>query len=605
MWYNVLPINIHFYFIMYLLAQNKKYKDKVYKYYSVARSYRDGNGISRTEIVQRIGKLTETEARQLKYVLKVTQAKDKEFVTLDDVIFDDYKAYLDVSVLNWIWESCGLSSVFPSNSSRSNVSTADIAKVLVFNRCIDPGSKLYASHWVKTTELDHILSIDAKQINDSKIYHELVNIEKCKPLLEKHLFNSIKKEAPESLRIVFYDLTTTHFAGRCCKLASPGRTKSHGIKNARLVLSLIITEKGLPFSWEVHPGDTMDVETIETKITKLQEQFNITDITLVFDRGMVSKKNLTLLEEHRYKYISALDKDEIGGIKGIDFEMFKGINEENAPIRLLEIGFRKYCKDLYFKELPTPPKARRLVLGYNPTLARDERQTREERIKKLYSFIDGRNRALQKAKKSINKNSLQYAVNRELRKRHLKRLFSFELTPLPLKGKTRPIKSFQINLTPNNEKIEKAKLKDGLCVFISNVPLKEGNIDFPPQKLIQSYREKDKIEQAFRNIKSYLEVRPIYVFTEEHVRAHYTLCVLAYFMSIEILNCVRERFSEFRSCERIQNELSRGLIGSLSSEFSERTVRKLCSSTHSQRRILLALGCQHLITQSYLHSIGI
>jgi len=604
MCYNVLPINVYFHLIMYLLAQNKKYKGKVYKYYSIARSYRDENGISRTQVVQRIGKLSDTEARQLKYALKVAQAKEKEFIALDDIIFEDHKAYLDVSVLNWIWESSGLSSIFPSQKPRNHISTLEIAKILAFNRCIDPGSKSYAASWVKRTELDRILNIDTKYVNDDKIYHELTNIERCKPLLEKRLFNKIKEESPESLRIVFYDLTTTYFEGTHCELASPGRTKSHGMKNARLVLSLIITEKGVPFSWEVHPGDTMDVETIETKLTKLQQQFNIKDITLVFDRGMVSQDNLNLLEERGYKYISALDKDEIGGIKGIDFEMFKGINEENAPTRLLNIGFQKYCEDLYFKELPAS-KERRFVLGYNPTLARDERQTREERIKKLYSYVENRNRALQKAKKSINKNSLQYAVNRELTKRHLKRLFSFELIPLPLKGKTRSIESFQINLTPNTEKIEKAKLKDGLCVFISNVPLKDGNTDFPPQKLIESYREKDKIEQAFKNIKSYIEIRPIYVFTEEHVRAHYTLCVLAYFMNIQILNCVRERFLEFRSCERIYNELSRGIVGTFGSLFSTRSVKKLSSPTESQKKILQALGCQHLITHSYLRSIGI
>jgi len=130
---------------MYLLAQNKKYKGKVYKYYSIARSYRDENGISRTQVVQRIGKLSDTEARQLKYALKVAQAKEKEFIALDDIIFEDHKAYLDVSVLNWIWESSGLSSIFPSQKPRNHISTLEIAKILAFNRCIDPGSKSYAA----------------------------------------------------------------------------------------------------------------------------------------------------------------------------------------------------------------------------------------------------------------------------------------------------------------------------------------------------------------------------------------------------------------------------------------------------------------------------
>jgi transposase len=89
-----------------------------------------------------------------------------------------------------------------------------------------------------------------------KIYHELPKIESKKQELESHIFNKIKRDSPQSLDIVFYDLTSSHFEGTKCSLGRPGITKDHGFKSHKITLSLIVTQDGLPFSWDVLPGDT-------------------------------------------------------------------------------------------------------------------------------------------------------------------------------------------------------------------------------------------------------------------------------------------------------------------------------------------------------------
>lgn len=53
-------------------------------------------------------------------------------------------------------------------------------------------------------------------------------------------------------------------------------------------------------------------------------------------------------------------------------------------------------------------------------------------------------------------------------------------------------------------------------------------------------QDKDKIERAFRNIKSFVEFNPVYVFKEEHVRTHYTICVPSYLLNLVITKQVKE-----------------------------------------------------------------
>jgi hypothetical protein len=150
---------------MFLLTQPRKKKDKVYKYYSVARSYREGKKVH-IEILHRVGRLSDQEACQMRAILKLQSGKGPYVTSLEEVIFSDHWAYLDVATLNHKWEELGLSSCFGKAIKGSDVSTGEIAKILTFNRCLAPGSKLYTSRWVRKTTLNHIIDIDYDKVND-------------------------------------------------------------------------------------------------------------------------------------------------------------------------------------------------------------------------------------------------------------------------------------------------------------------------------------------------------------------------------------------------------------------------------------------------------
>lgn len=102
-------------------------------------------------------------------------------------------------------------------------------------------------------------------------------------------------------------------------------------------------------------------------------------------------------------------------------------------------------------------------------------------------------------------------------------------------GPAVPIRSFHISVPRNTTNLAKSQLVDGLCVFLSNHCETSGSqFCVPFDRLIRAYREKSAIEDAFKHLKSFLHLRPFYVYRDEHVRAAYTICVLGYVLNKDL-----------------------------------------------------------------------
>ena len=88
---------------MHLGYSTSAYKGKIYKSYTIAESYRDGKSV-RKRIIWRLGKLTEQQAEQIKLILQVVQSKDQIVTRLKDIVVQESRAYLDIAVVNALWE---------------------------------------------------------------------------------------------------------------------------------------------------------------------------------------------------------------------------------------------------------------------------------------------------------------------------------------------------------------------------------------------------------------------------------------------------------------------------------------------------------------------
>jgi hypothetical protein len=199
----------------------------------------------------------------------VAKAGDQIVTRIEDIVVQESRSYLDIAVVSHIWDEWKLSEAFDYDSTGGHLPTHAVARVLTINRCTDPCANYSVPAWALKTALSEVLRIDLSVLNDDKIYYELDKIHKNQISIENHLFRKTYE------------------------------------KNA-------------------------EVKTLKRNINACKTRFGLADgnVTLVFDRGIISDDNGAMIEDASMKYISALDRNQIPTC-GIDLAAFEdlGISE--------------------------------------------------------------------------------------------------------------------------------------------------------------------------------------------------------------------------------------------------------------------------------------
>ena len=528
---------------MHLSYSTSRYKDRVYKSYSIAESFRDEK-TSRKRTLWAIGKLTDHQADQIKLILKVVQNEDEVVTRLKDIVVQDTKAYLDIAVVNDLWDQWEIDQAFDYAVTDSPLPTQTVARILTINRCTDPCSHYSVPMWAKKTALEDVLRIDLSGLNDDKLYYELDKINLNKMSIENHLFNLTYKKAPESYGFINYDLTTSYFVGYKCNLSAFGKGKKECHGRRQVLLGVLINDQGYSFKWDVFPGNTAEVKTLKRNINACKSRFKLGDknVTIVFDRGIISDDNAELIEDAKMKYISALDRNQIPS-SGINLEPFKGLSTDKITKDVsIPPGFKKYDDELYFHDSGVIAN-KRFVVGFNPTLFKEDRSNRDEKIDVFKAYLKKENKDLKNAQRDRQFDATKNRIVNELRRLKLRKYYEAPvLQSITVQGKlkngtNKHIQSFKVKIVMKSDVIKAEKLLDGVCVFVTNHTEKQGRgFRVRPQTIINAYRDKTKIEDVFKNVKSFLKLRPFFVNTDAHVEAVYTICILAYFINKYLSN---------------------------------------------------------------------
>ena len=591
-----------------------RYKGKAYKSYSLARSYRK-DGKNRKEIVCKLGKLSDDAVEQWRTVLEIFKNPNAVRVDLNKMIVGSHHAYLDVAVALEAWNRWNLNSVFETvdKETKRDVPLSSLAALLTINRCIDPASKSRVPAWAKKTTLPSLLNIPVSEINSSRIFRELACIEGCKDQLAQHLCKKMLMDSPEDMKSLFYDLSSTTFTGSRCILVKLGHCKE-GYEN-HIVLALIVNAKGLPIYWEVLEGGTADATTISWLLDRLKKKLSIAIPipTMVFDRGMVSDENLDLLEKAGIKYISAMDKNQIEGIVSIDFVNFKKMTTKDVERQIKNHSdFTKLDEITYCKEVAVTNE-RRYILCFNPQLFKDQRKAREEQIVMFKSFVENLNRELLDAKNDREEKATKDKFESSLRKAKLQGFISVSLEekwlPKQTKKMLKAIRSYQGAFNIDEEKkLEVGKL-DGFWMLVTNQSeKKEDSFIQDTKAVVQPYREKVVIESSFRDIKSFIEISPVHVWKPEHVRAHYTICVLAYLIDRTLTLALHEnkgkKSKEIVAHERLYEELEGCKLDHIKIAGTNQGIYSFTEQTEKQIELLERLQMSYLGTEAAVKNLN-
>jgi hypothetical protein len=470
-----------------------QYKGKRYRSYSLARTYRK-NGKNAKEIVLKLGKLSEAEVAQWRQLLSVFKTPGAFVTTLEDIVVTRHYAYLDVATANAIWAEWGLEPVF-ANDKKSALGAATIARILTVNRCIDPTSKSQTPPWFQRTTLPWLLALPVEELTAVRIFRALTVIEASKEALCRHLFTRLCQQQPEAMDSVFYDLSSTTFSGTRCVLMKWGHCKE-GYRQP-VVLALVVNRDGLPFYWEVLPGGTADTKTITWLLEQVKARFQVAQTTLVFDRGMVSEDNLVQLERAHIKYISAMDKNQVEGLTGVDFTGFSHLESERVEVQARTLaGFTPLDDNTSYRETRIVGQ-RRYILCFNPGLFTHQRRARQQALASFRTVVDNLNAELRAAKKTRH-----YQPPYAKFKRHLDRLKLKAFTDVHLRAVSGPganpdtaIRTYQATVVVNESAMRHAGRCDGFWLLVTNHTEKvDDHFNLAASEVIRPYREKVVIE---------------------------------------------------------------------------------------------------------------
>lgn len=368
---------------------------------------------------------------------------------------------------------------------------------MIAQRLLTPCSKLATVRRWKDTSLAQTLEVAEADEND--LYAALDWLLERQVRIEKKL---AKRHLDEGARVLF-DVSSSSYHGRTCPLAVRGYNRD-GDKLPAIVYGLLANAEGRPVGVDVYAGNTADPTTVPDQVDKLRGRFGLERVVLVGDRGMLTQTQIDALKAHPgLGWISALRARSIQQLAALGEVQMNLFDTRNlAEIR----------SDLFPDE--------RLVVCHNPLLAADRKRTREELLAATERLLQGiADEVARRTKTPLPQKEIALKVGKKLN--HYKVGKHFELD----------IADGRFTFARRHEKIQAEAALDGIYI----VRTSESAAALSADDAVRTYKSLQQVEQAFRCLKGLdLRIRPIHHRTEEHVRAHIFLCMLAYYVEWQL-----------------------------------------------------------------------
>ena len=301
--------------------------------------------------------------------------------------------------------------------------------------------------------------------------------------------------------LVLYDLTSTWLTGRCCALAARGHSRDGKRDDPQIVFGLVCTAEGCPISVQVFKGNTADPATVAAQVAKLKAHFGIERIAWVGDRGMLTSARIAqVLKPEAMDWVSSLRAPQIAQLAAEHGPFQPSLFDER---NLLELASQHFPDE-------------RLVVCRNPLLAEERARKRLELLAATEADLARIAAATKRARNPLRgEQAIALRVGRVIERFHMAKHLALTITDTSLAWARR------------DQAIAAEAALDGLYVIRTSLP--KDQLDAPAA--VAAYKSLAQVERAFRSMKTVdLNVRPVFHYSEQRVRAHVFLCMLAYYV---------------------------------------------------------------------------
>jgi transposase len=394
-------------------------------------------------------------------------------------------------------DSLGISEVISGIANKHKKLSYDLKKVLftmITSRFVNPVSKLALyDRWIEKfypLMVDHNLALQ-------HIYRSLDILAGHKEQIEQSLYEYKKDLFSINVDIVLYDLTTLRFESTREDLGGLrkfGYSKEMRTDCTQIVFGLLTDTDGIPLSFEVHPGNTFEGNTLKEIVDKMRRKFSVRRFIFIADRGLFSAKNLDHIRNDQGEFIVGL---KMGTLKDELQHDFYDINR-----------FEFISDELAIWE--TTRGNDRCIITWSRSRAERDRKTREDILDKIREKL---NKKTSRTKSFVtNRNYQKYLI---------------------LQDDAKPILNQQV--------IDEQSRKDGFFGIITNVK------SISAKEIVFNYKQLWKIEDSFGELKGSLRSRPVFHWTDERIIGHLVVCFLSYLCEAHMTKALREQNNNLQS----------------------------------------------------------
>ena len=396
-------------------------------------------------------------------------------------------------------------------ASRQGTRWLDILKVLVCYRLIDPGSEWRLHRqWYEHSALRDLLGCD-RVLASNTLYRCLDKLVVHKEAFFSFLHERWTRLFDARFDVLFYDLTSTYFE------SDPpfedkrqfGYSRDKRSDCVQVVIALIVTPDGFPLAYEVMPGNTSDNTTLAGFLEKIENQYGRSDRVWIMDRGIPTEATLATMREG-----DAPVHYLVGTPKGRLTKLEKSFLSQpwQAVRPCVEVKLLAEEGELY-------------ILVHSESRVLKERSMRRRRLKKLWQ-------RLHELRRQSNRRD-QLLLKLGSAKKEAGRAWHLVDIGVPETGK--PVTSETFTFALRRDRLRQARRREGRYLLRSNMT----GVD--PATLWKYYMRLTEIEQAFKELKHDLAIRPIFHQREERIEAHIFVSFLAYWLLVTLKNLARPR----------------------------------------------------------------
>jgi transposase len=378
----------------------------------------------------------------------------------------------------------------------------DITKLLVYQRILNPGSKLYTMN--SQREL-----FGNWDIEENTLYRSLAGLAQSKERIQLEAHKRITETTGRTGALVFYDVTNYYFeidfddpdtvdeatgeAKQGLRKKGPCKSKSG---NPIVQLGLFMDTNGIPISYQLFRGNFTDPVTYIPAIEQVKKQFGLERVIVVADKAMNSVSNISETLQNKDGWLFS---QKHRGKRGSSKELQDFILDHSGWLYNEEESFasKSMIRTRYLKSKKSSVQEKVLVT-WNKKYALREKKRRDGAIEYAKKLTDAE--LFRQTSKKGGKKYLELSYK---------------------DPETGEIKPFSPLIQLDQEQIEFDEQFDGINVLVTS------ELEMTNEDMISYYRELNKIEDCFRVTKTEMNARPIHVRLEEHIEAHFLTCFLA------------------------------------------------------------------------------